>query len=114
MDVDTELFLPAETMECCQQRLDEIGFTARLDKEDKIERPFIRYHLSLRKIVVQHMEGGQEPILNTLPAPKKDGSWYEDLLQRYFLGDNELSGDPIPAAFRTQIQEAYEEDDTRL
>lgn len=46
-----------------------------------------------------------------MPIYTGGGAEYERLLRRNYIADPDLSGDPLPSAFTTQILEAYQEDD---
>jgi hypothetical protein len=108
--IDIESLLPQETEAWCAARLQELGFNAKLDEESDPNRPFISFYLKLRNIIQEHQKSGQQPILSLTPIHTGGGAEYERLLQRNYLADPDLAGDPIPATLRTQISQVDEED----
>lgn len=53
---------------------------------------------------------GYLPILQLTPISTGGAMEYERLLQRIYLADPSLSGDPLPSAFNAQIAEIQQED----
>ena len=104
LDLDT--LLPEETAAWCNQRLQDIGFKAQLDLKDDSKRPFADKFEILLKVV----KNGYLPI--TQPTPISTGGTveYKRRLQRNYLADPSLSGDPLPSAFKAQIAEIQPED----
>jgi hypothetical protein len=108
--IDIETLLPEETGAWCNQRLQEIGFEVRLDLEDDSKRPYADKFIQLRDLIESHQETGSLPILQLTPIATGGALEYERLLQRNYLADPSLSGDPLPIAFNAQIAEIQDED----
>lgn len=108
--IDIETLLPEETEAWCNQRLQEIGFEARLDLEDDSKRPYVDKFIQLRDLIESHQKTGSLPILQLTPISAGGAEEYERLLQRNYLADPSLSGDPLPTAFNAQIAEIQQED----
>ena len=110
-EVDNERLLPQATEDWCNQRLKEIGFTARLDLEEDATRPFVNEFIQLRNMVELHQKMGNSPVLELTKISTGGAKEYERLLQRNFIPDSSLSGDPLPTAFFTQLNEASQDNE---
>ncbi|CAG9938550.1 unnamed protein product [Clonostachys rosea f. rosea IK726] len=109
-DLDMESLLPEFTMNWCQERLEEIGFDARIDLQDNPEKPFVREFLLLRDLIEAYDEAGLQPALDLTPIHRGGAKEYERLLQQNYTTDSNFSGDAIPRDIQEQIQDAERED----
>jgi hypothetical protein len=108
--IDIDTLLPEETESWCNARLQELGFDANLQQEHDYGRPFVGFYLKLRDIIGEHQNSGQQPVLDLSRIHTGGATEYERLLQRNYVADPDLAGDPMPAAFQEKITQAYEED----
>ncbi len=109
-DLDIDNLLTEETEAWCNQRLQEMGFSARLDLEDDIHRPFVNVYMGLVDMIEKHQKSGYQPLLQLTPIPLGGAAEYERLLRRNYIADLDLSGDPVPPAFAAEIEEAQGDD----
>ncbi|KAE9972207.1 hypothetical protein EG328_005132 [Venturia inaequalis] len=85
-------FLPRDVYNLCTQHLQSEGYflveRPPLNTLEDRSNPYIRHYLSLRAMLRQHYESGQEPQLRELETPTGARIWFQDPdLLRYVAGD---------------------------
>jgi hypothetical protein len=70
----------------------------------------LRINLISNEILLKVVKNGYLPIIQLTPISTGGTVEYERRLQRNYLADPSLSGDPLPSAFKAQIAEIQQED----
>lgn len=77
-DWDVDAYLPAETLQWCENQLHILGFnriTAKLATAEDRTAPFVNVYLELRRAVREHIESGVAPQLGMLQNPVGARNW---------------------------------------